>query len=433
MQRERKQLFRNKILIAFISSLMLCSVQAAQPLWTFEPSTPVKLSVAKGEIAQVIYTVHNQSSHPKNLLIKSIAGISQSAPCQLPVNGSCTLKLSINGSELQGDVVGGPELCQGGSHAQCYQPSPDNILRIRLLAELVPLTQNLTLSVNSPFPGSDPALTGKARIIRIENRSTVAASNVQVNHSAFPAGTAITSNTCTGTLNAGAACDITITPGATASPDNLANACTSSPGTEPVPSTVTVSSDNAQSTNINVLILGYGCIYRGGFLFSVDDTTVNTSSIGGKVAARTDEVVMGNFDFQWATTSVITGATSITDGLSNTNALASPVGQYPAAQLCLNKISVEGFSDWYMPAICELGRYGGNGIDSGCGAINPNLYSTLYLKNLGNFAANDYWSSSQYSPSPSGTAWLQNFLNDLHSRDLKTLSLQVRCVRTFIS
>ncbi|KTD11202.1 hypothetical protein Ljam_0623, partial [Legionella jamestowniensis] len=144
---------------------------------------------------------------------------------------------------------------------------------------------------------------------------SISANNVQVSTSGFPTGTLITSNTCMGTLNAGATCDITITPGGTASSNSIANACTSSPGTEPVPTVVTVSADNAPSTDINVLVLGYGCIYQGGFLFSVDDSTSNTGSIGGKVAALTDEP---NPLYQWSTVFDDTAADSITDGFSNT-------------------------------------------------------------------------------------------------------------------
>ncbi|HFL3415530.1 TPA: DUF1566 domain-containing protein [Legionella pneumophila] len=510
MQRKKRHFFRNIILTAFFFCLMLPSVQASKPLWTFVPQTPTDITVVKGSGAQVIYTVNNQSSRPKTLVMKLIAGISQSAPCQLPAKGSCTLTLNVNGATLQGDVVGGPVLCQQGNDLQCYQPSSTNILRIRLIEQppvqqftvtpsagangsispttaqvvnagssltftatpntgfgvnqwlldgnvvqnggttfqlsniqanhtvgvtfnqttLSPLTQNLALSINSP--GADPALSGNARIIRIENTGSIPANNVQVSTSGFPAGTSITNNDCTGTLNAGATCDITITPGGTASPDNSANACTTSPGTEPEPTIVTVSADNAPSTNVNVLVLGYGCIYQGGFLFSVDDSTPDTGSIGGKVAALTDEEESpGDFFFQWATVFDDTAADSITDGLANTNALASPAGEYPAAQACLNKSS-QGFTDWFMPAICELGRFVGLGFDAGCGNTNPNLYTTLHTNNLGGFADGRYWSSTEFSGNPANVAWIQNFINGLQvGVDKNVINLRVRCVRAF--
>lgn len=502
MQRKKRHYFRNIILTAFFSCLMLPSVLAGTPLWTFVPQTPTDITVAKGDSAQVIYSVQNQSSKTKTLVMKPIAGISQSALCQLPAKGICALTLNVNGSTLQGDVVGGPVLCQQGSPSQCYQPSSANILRIRLTpvqqftvtplagangsispetaqvvnagssltftatpdaefgvnqwlldgnvvqsggttfhlnniqanhavevtfnqTTLSPLTQNLALSINSP--GADPALSGNARIIRIENTGSIPANNVQVSTSGFPAGTSITNNDCTGTLNAGATCDITITPGGTASPDNSASACTISPGTEPEPTIVTVSADNAPSTNVNVLVLGYGCIYQGGFLFSVDDTTPDTGSIGGKVAALTDEP---SPFYQWSTIVDDTAADSITDGFANTNALANPAGQYPAAQACLNK-NDQGFTDWFMPAICELGRFVGPGSDAGCGATNPNLYITLHTNSLGGFTNNDYWSSTEFSFSPTDFAWFQFFDSGSQLDESKDSTLRVRCVRAF--
>src|SRR5690606_26943475 len=103
-----------------------------KPLWTLVPQTPTDITVAKGASAQVIYTVQNQSFKAKILEMKPIAGINQGTPCQLPPKGSCTLTLNIDGSALQGDVLGGPALCQQGNNLQCYQPSSANILRIHL-------------------------------------------------------------------------------------------------------------------------------------------------------------------------------------------------------------------------------------------------------------------------------------------------------------
>ncbi|HAT6977457.1 TPA: DUF1566 domain-containing protein [Legionella pneumophila] len=517
MQRKKRHYFRNIILTVFFSCLMLSGVQAAKPLWTFVPQTPIDITVAKGSGAQVIYTVNNQSSRPKTLVMKPIAGISQGAPCQLPAKGSCTLTLNVNGSALQGDIVGGPVLCQQGNDLQCYQPSSTNSLRIRLTQQppvqqftvtplagangsispataqvvnagasltftatpnsgfgvnqwlldglvvqnggtsfqlsniqanhtvevtfnqttLSPLTQNLALSINSP--GADPALAGNARIIRIENTGSIPANNVQVSTSGFPTDTSITNNGCTGMLNAGATCDITITPGGTASPDNSANACTTTPGTEPVPTVVTVSADNAPSANVNVLVLGYGCIYQGGFLFSVDDSTPITGSIGGKVAALSDQ----STGTRWGPSVAVAGISETSmpgpgscdgknDGECNTAriiaaGLTSPV----AAQLC-EDLSDGGFTDWFMPAICELGRFVGLGSNAGCGTTNPNLYTTLHTNNLGGFASDLYWSSTEFSGVPTDFAWGQYFVDGFQNGVNKVLSLRVRCVRAFI-
>ncbi|CAM2771382.1 hypothetical protein LEAN103870_02215 [Legionella anisa] len=129
-------------------------MQAAKPLWTFVPQTLTDITVAKGASAQVIYTVHNQSSRPKTLVMKPIAGVSQGTPCQLPGKGVCTLILNVNGSGLQGNVVGGPVLCQQGNDLQCYQPNSANILRIHLAQQ--PPVQQFTVT---PSAGANGAIS----------------------------------------------------------------------------------------------------------------------------------------------------------------------------------------------------------------------------------------------------------------------------------
>ena len=507
MQRIQRHYIKYAILISVFSCFMLSNVHAADALWTFAPQTPTDISVLKGSTAQVIYTVTNNTSYRKNLVIKPITGVTQSAPCIAPAKKTCTLTLIIDGSTLLGDVQGGPVLCQKNNQLKCFQPNPADVLSIHLLeqptvqhytitpsadangtitpevpqvvgagtslsftaspntsygvnewlldgmavqyggtsyqlnnvdanhtlevtfsqATLSPLINGLTLSINSPYPNSDPALTGKPRIIHIENTGSIPASNLQVSSSTFPAGTSITSNTCTGSLDAGATCDITITPGSTASANTSNVACNTSPGSVPVPTVVTVSSDTSPSTNINVLVVGQGCIYQGGYLFTVDDTTPDDGSIGGKVAALTDE---SNTLYTWSTAYNDTAANSLLDGVSNSNALETPVGQYPAAQSCLNK-NDQGFADWYLPAICELGRYVGINTNAGCGSTRPNLYTTLHLKKLGGFANATYWSSSEFSGNSFYSAWAQYFGWGDQYYDGKTVSRNVRCIRVF--
>ena len=69
--------------------------------------------------------------------MKAIPGVTQlttpgNCPNQfvLGYQQSCTLTLSINGSALNGNVIGGPVVCQQGNPNQCYQPSAANSLHI---------------------------------------------------------------------------------------------------------------------------------------------------------------------------------------------------------------------------------------------------------------------------------------------------------------
>lgn len=139
----------------------------------------------------------------------------------------------------------------------------------------------------------------------------------------------------------------------------------------PYAGVVQVSAANATAVSTNVVVLGYGCVYQGGFLFAVNDATANTGSIGGQVAATTNEGSLS-----WSTVFSITGVNSNTNGASNTAALATPVGQFPAAQACINK-TTQGFTDWYLPAICQMG-YDGQSFGSGCGSSGSPLLQNIY-------------------------------------------------------
>lgn len=103
--------------------------------------------------------------------------------------------------------------------------------------------------------------------------------------------------------------------------------------------------------------------------------------------------------------SLTAGATSLTDGRSNTTAMeAAGIEQHPAAQHCVT-YAAEGYADWYLPAEQELlvaaqnlasltalefvpqldwaGRYWSSSVWSSqfCRAVNIR----------GNFAENEYW------------------------------------------
>ncbi|MCE3044295.1 YncE family protein [Legionella sp. 16cNR16C] len=140
-------------LLGLLSLLFISSVQAAAtPLWTFIPQTPVELTLTNSASAEVIYTVQNQSVRPKSLVMMPIAGVTQNGVCQLPGKGSCTLRLSIQGNALQGDVLGGPILCQQGDPNQCYQPALGYSLRIHFVNQ--PPVQQFTVTPSAGPNGS---------------------------------------------------------------------------------------------------------------------------------------------------------------------------------------------------------------------------------------------------------------------------------------
>lgn len=338
-------------------------------------------------------------------------------------NPTCTLNLSINGSALPANTVsGGPVLCQANSNNtpnlnQCYQPGRGDTLVITrttapgeaTLSTSIAPPSILALSVNNGL--LNPALTGSARQITIQNTGTTEATGLNITYPAWPGGTPATtaSSTCGATLAAGATCTITVLPGSEPTSD-----CNT--GIVPTPGTISVSATNvASAVTSDVVVLSYGCQYQGGFLYSVDDTTANTDSIGGKVAGL-DNVSNSN---RWinATGTDIPGAESNTNGIQNTDEIVANLActsspNNCAAYQCRNNFTAGGYTDWYLPAICEEGfdrTSNGSGCGSGDAPTIQNMQSNLVDNGNVGSLSDFYWSSTEYSPSPTVNAWNQDF------------------------
>ena len=130
----------------------------------------------------------------------------------------------------------------------------------------------LGLSVNNM--SLNAALTGKPRKIIISNTGTREALDVVYSvEPNLPSGTSISPATC-GNILSGDTCDLTITPGSTASSSE---------------SELMVSSSNTNPLISNINVLTYGDTYQSGYLFAVDDTTLDTESIAGQIAAFSDQ------------------------------------------------------------------------------------------------------------------------------------------------
>lgn len=421
----------NQILLGLSSMCLMSTVQAGIPVWSFSPIGSPVVSVSATGTATVKYTVTNNSKKPHRLALSSRtpAGISQSGGlCVLAGKSpatpspSCTLTLSIDGSALPANnIEGGPSLCQTNPNGtpnanQCYQPDSNDVLVITRTT--APGATTLSTSVSPPSilalsvkdTATNAALTGHARYITIQNTGTNPASGLSVLATGLPAGTDITTvpTTCTGTLAAGATCTVTITPG-----PNATSGCTT--GIAPTSGTVTVSATNvATPATSNVVVLGYGCQYQGGFLYSVDDATAGTGSIGGKVSSLVNQAapyinsgpqassIIWSSDGNGATSSDVnytailgineTSTTSVpsptspaypggtpaytacngaSDGACDSNNIISyynfnrvnggvaptPLSYY-AAGLCTATINT--YSDWYLPSICEMDAVNSN-------------------------------------------------------------------------
>jgi hypothetical protein len=493
-----------------VSSLFITMVSYGQtPIFDVYPlagSGPA-LSLGSGEHANLAYVVTNLSKRAHAISYQNKSGFSQTTTSS--VNGmpncasstvlqpktSCLLSILVVANEIKQaeSMYSGPVVCADGGQFLCVQPSLSNALRIRITDEgatqLLSSVSSLALSVNDRTLNT--ALTGHARSVTISNSTSTAFTNVIYSFEpALPTDASVAfapSTSACETLNPGDSCTITITPGATSASSFL----------------IVQSASTAAVTWIPVHILTYGSVYQGGYLFSMDDTTASTGSVGGKVLSLSDQALTWPLGIVWSANgnafpkdyatcvatcdNVVypfsggTPPTSNTDGSSN-NALivdfynnyynsqgstGEPAGScnnsfpptcpppdYPnptlidepvptstyAAGLCTETIA--SYSDWYLPAICEMGyNILGGPNNSGCGyqhtPLMQNIQSNLLNHQI--ITLNGlYWSSTQCSDSSICSitldAWYQffdsasgSFVNQ--NFDNKKDPSGVRCVR----
>lgn len=376
-------------------------------------------------------------------------------------------------------IIDGVNTRIGGNTYTLSNVTSNHTIQVTFLqTTLVPSVSALGLSVHDT--ALNTALTGNPRSITIANTGSVDAFNVSVTTSGFPAGTTITSNTCGSTLAAQSTCTITITPGLAASSDSNGVSC--SHGSIPVPGVVKVSASNVPNeTTVDVRVLSYGCQYQNGLIYSIDDSTSASGSIGGRVAALTNQAGSYPSGSIWSSNGSGRSSTSVSykfilgidqtsttsapspsgppypagtpapaacdgksDGLCNTSNIisyynfnrqfgATPT-PYPfyAAGLC--KTTIASYSDWYLPSICELGYEGQDFTDTGCGTSSApliqNIKSNLVDRGVSGSPAGIFWSSTEYADSAHTNAWVQFFNQDSQITFDKVEPAGVRCART---
>jgi hypothetical protein len=504
------------ILLSSVTFSLSAFLHAGSPVWTLTPLTATSIFVPVNGTAIIQYQVTNQSKKSHTLKMTGITGISQdtsggrcASPFTLAYQESCTLSLTVDGSALQGNVVGGPVLCQSGNALQCYQPSSADALNITALgattlSSTVTTATPLGLSVNNTTLNA--ALTGSPRLITIRNTGSNPAVNVTYTPSpSLPTGTTISPSSCDTIAPAGQ-CILTITPGNTPS---------ATPGnTSPTPITLTISGTNTNTVTSPFNVLTYGSVYQGGYIYAVDDTTPNTGSIGGAVVTQTDQAPPDPYGVVWSSNGAGSAQENVSEdiipGIAATSTTGSSVPTYSAAQASFNSTysncslfpfpssgsfsscngrtdgacnsaniltlyntyvtnygisytlsaeqttasyyaaglctaTISGYSDWYLPAICEMGP-ASNGSGSGCGAStqsivsqlpellgNPNSSSPSTSCTYGaNCLAGLYWSSTEDADIPLELAWYQFFASGGISGQLgytKHGLLGVRCSR----
>jgi hypothetical protein len=147
--------------------------------------------------------------------------------------------------------------------------------------------------------------------------------------------------------------------------------------------------------------------YLGGLVFQESG---GSGKVATDVTQEFNSAWIGNFPTN------VAGATSLDDGVANTNAIVAngACSTGCAAQGCRN-ISV----DWYLPARNELST------------VHDSLCSNDASPcDFGGFSNSFYWSSSQYL-SDSNQAWFVTFPLASIGTASKPNNRPVRCVRTF--
>ncbi|MCK4345336.1 MAG: DUF1566 domain-containing protein [Bacteroidales bacterium] len=150
----------------------------------------------------------------------------------------------------------------------------------------------------------------------------------------------------------------------------------------------------------------YGKSYEGGLIFYL-----NTSDGSGFVSASSDQSTGAEWGCYGTEISGADG-TAVGTGAQNTidiEAECTTAGT--AADICAN-LSLNSYSDWFLPSKDELNL----------------MYTNLHQAGLGGFASYHYWSSTEYS---TNGAWRQNFGNGDQNYYSKDNASYVRAVRAF--
>ncbi|HSI90827.1 MAG TPA: DUF1566 domain-containing protein [Adhaeribacter sp.] len=112
----------------------------------------------------------------------------------------------------------------------------------------------------------------------------------------------------------------------------------------------------------------------------------------------------------WGCSGVVAGASSTTDGQTNTATIIGACAAGSAAQLCDDLVAF-GYSDWYLPARDELT------------CVHTDRAS------LGTFAQKNFWSSTEGTGILTANAYYRSFTSTTNGFGSKSNQNAVRCVR----
>jgi hypothetical protein len=171
---------------------------------------------------------------------------------------------------------------------------------------------------------------------------------------------------------------------------------------------------------------GSGCFvhypgeaFGGGVVFHVYKD--GSGSEHGLIVALTSQSISQ----AWSNiTDQLAGATSMWDGLANSNAIVAQAGHTSsAAKLCLD-YQAGGFTDWYLPSNAELNILWNNVFNVNMGLSVISGATPVFPTSI---CCTNYWSSSEGASSNAWNLYNYGYVN----YSIKGTAGQVRAVRAF--
>ena len=466
---------------------------------TFNAIPPIVTHVVGGTVSGLAGSVVLQNNGGNNLSITSAGSFA--FPTTINEGDAYDVTILTQPASQTCTVSNGAGTIGNGDVTNIVVSCANNVTTLELSAD------SLALAVNNT--ALNPALTGIARVLTVTNSGMSPATGLAISNSGLALGTT-QSSSCSSTLAPGASCTITVSPGS-----NASSSCET--GIAPTVGSIVVSAGNAMEVTSNVVTLTYGCQHQGGFIYSIDDTTPNTGSIGGKVVSLTDQAAsyfasgpqatsivwssngLGStganasedlipfisdnsadshsdaetvFNSQYSNTmifpflsaSAFSACDGAVDGACNVSNITAfydayttnyGIGAAPytltngptprsnyAAGLCT--ATINGYSDWYLPAVCEVNAdHGFVSCPAGAQSISRNLTFLLGDDAAGtpetscsppagtSCLAGSYWTSTTSSVMPRQLAWaaLLETGGSTQVSVFKSQTLGVRCAR----
>lgn len=267
----------------------------------------------------------------------------------------------------------------GGTSFSLSNITADHTVDVTFSASATSLsvsTSELALSVTgwTEYGVSGTPSSGLPRTLTLTNLGSSPATGLNVQASGLPTGSSISGNTCGSVLAASDSCTITITPGANASSD-----CGT--GIAPTPAEISFGADNATPVTADVVVLTYGCIYQGGYLFWMDDSYPESLSIGGRVVTQTDQAAQSP-GVVWASNGTDgTGANVSYDVVPLISEITSVNDDYVQAESTFNA-TYSNTGAFPFPASEMFFDCDGSSV-GGCNTANISMLYSNYITNYG--------------------------------------------------